>query len=105
MIRAASTGAVVPSPIVAKRASIIIRVGSSRKDEVSANRQRLTHVEIIADYEEIGFYTKDIFVLVRTNRPGVSRIKKQVHARKNHSFFLVFQKVKAKVQNVVSARR
>jgi len=75
------------------------------QDEVSANRQRLTHVEIIADYEEIGFYTKDIFVLVRTNRPGVSRIKKQVHARKNHSFFLVFQKVKAKVQNVVSARR
>ncbi|MEE9384020.1 MAG: hypothetical protein V3V08_11470 [Nannocystaceae bacterium] len=60
------------------------------QDEVSANQQRLTHVEIITAYEDLGFYTKDLFVLVRSNAPGVSRIVKQVHARKNHSFFLVF---------------
>jgi hypothetical protein len=65
------------------------------QDEVSANRQRLTHVEIIAEYEANGFYTKDLFVIVRTNQPGVSRLKKQVHARKNHSYFLVFVKVPA----------
>jgi DNA modification methylase len=63
------------------------------QDEVSANRQRLTHVEIINEYESIGFYTKDLFVLVRTNRPGISRLKKQSHARKNHSYFLVFVKI------------
>ncbi len=63
------------------------------QDEVSANVQRLTHVEIINKYEAMGFYTKDLFVLVRSNRPGVSRIKKQQHARKNHSYFLVFVKV------------
>lgn len=63
------------------------------QDEVSANVQRLTHVEIINKYELMGFYTKDLFVLVRSNRPGVSRIKKQQHARKNHSYFLVFVKV------------
>lgn len=63
------------------------------QDEVSANRQRLTHVEIINDYEQIGFYTKDLFVLVRTNRPAISRLKKQSHARKNHSYFLVFVKI------------
>lgn len=63
------------------------------QDEVSANRQRLTHIEIINDYEAHGFYTKDLFVLVRTNRPGVSRLKKQSHARKNHSYFLVFVKI------------
>jgi hypothetical protein len=62
------------------------------QDEVSANRQRLTHVEIVNHYEELGFYAKDLFVLVRPNRPGVSRIKRQVHARKNHSYFLVFVK-------------
>ena len=62
------------------------------QDEVSANRQWLTHVEIINDYEGIGFYTKDLFVVVRQNRPGISRLKKQVHARKNHSYFLVFVK-------------
>jgi len=63
------------------------------QDEVSANRQWLTHVEIINHYEEIGFYTKDIFVVVRQNKAAVARLKKQVHARKNHSYFLVFVKV------------
>ncbi len=63
------------------------------QDEVSANRQWLTHVEIINHYEELGFYVKDLFVVVRQNRAGISRLLKQVHARKNHSYFLVFVKV------------
>jgi DNA methylase len=63
------------------------------QDEVSANRQRLAHVEIINRYEANGFYTKDLFVVVRRNRPAVSRLKKQAHARKNHSYFLVFVKM------------
>jgi hypothetical protein len=58
---------------------------------VSANRQRLTHVEIIAECEAMGFYCKDLFVLVRANAPGVSRLLRQAHARKNHSYFLVFE--------------
>lgn len=62
------------------------------QDEVSANRQRLTHVELIAHFEAQDFYCKDLFVVVRSNRPAVSRVKKQVHARKNHSYFLVFVK-------------
>lgn len=64
------------------------------QDEVSANKQWLTHVEIINEYVSMGFYTRDLFVVIRTNKPGVSRIVKQRHARKNHSYFLVFQKVK-----------
>jgi len=72
------------------------------QDEVSANKQRLTHVEIITAYESIGFYTKDLFVVMRTNKAGVSRLKKQEHARKNHSYFLIFQKRKIKVSSVVS---
>lgn len=66
------------------------------QDEVSANKQCLTHVEVINGYADMGFRCKDLFVLVRTNKPGVSRLKKQVHARKNHSYFLVFQKPKPK---------
>ena len=62
------------------------------QDEVSANRQWLTHVEIINDYAKMGFYAKDLFVVVRANKPAVSRLKKQVHARKNHSYFLVFER-------------
>lgn len=59
------------------------------QDEVSAGRQRLTHVELVNEYAE-RFAAKDLFVVVRQGRPGVSRIKRQLHARKNHSYFLVF---------------
>lgn len=62
------------------------------QDEVCANRQRLTHVEIINELGSMGFVCEDLFVVVRTNRPVVSRMLKQVHARKNHSYFLVFIK-------------
>lgn len=62
------------------------------QDEVSASKQWLTHVEIINEYEKNGYYSKDLFVVMRTNKPSISRLKKQVHARKNHSYFLVFVK-------------
>ncbi len=62
------------------------------QDEVSAGVQRLTHVEIIVNFNLLGFYAKDLFVLTRQNRPGVTRILKQIHARKNHSYFIVFVK-------------
>jgi len=74
--------------VLRKRGVLIVKC----QDEVSANRQRLTHVEIINFLEANGFYAKDLFVVVRENKPSVSRIKIQVHARKNHSFFLVFLK-------------
>lgn len=66
------------------------------QDEVSANRQWLTHVEIINDCAEMGFYAKDIFITMRVNKAGMSRVRKQVHARKNHSYFLVFVKPEPK---------
>ncbi len=62
------------------------------QDEVSAGIQRLTHVEIIVNLHYLGFYPKDLFVLTRNNKAGVSRVVKQLHARKNHSYFLVFEK-------------
>ena len=62
------------------------------QDEVSANRQWWTHVEIMNALED-RFYCKDLFVVVRTNKPTVAGLVKQVHARKNHSYFLVFMKL------------
>jgi hypothetical protein len=67
-------------------------------DEVCANQQRLTHVEIINAYTAGGFIVEDLFVLLRNNRPGVSRALQQAHARKNHSYFLVFRKSKTKAR-------
>lgn len=62
------------------------------QDEVCANQQRLTHVEIISELARHDFVAEDLFVVVRTGKPGVSRLLKQAHARKNHSYFLVFLK-------------
>lgn len=62
------------------------------QDEVCANKQRLTHVEIINELCKNMFIVEDLFVLIRNGRPGVSRMLKQIHARKNHSYFLVFRK-------------
>jgi len=77
------------------------------QDEVCANRQRLTHVEIINELEQLGFVTEDLFVVLRNGKPGVSRLLKQAHARKNHSYFLVFLKPKGKARwtGVDAARR
>jgi hypothetical protein len=61
-------------------------------DEVCSNEQRLTHVELINELLTKGFVTEDLFVLMRNNKPGVSRAIRQVHARKNHSYFVVFRK-------------
>ena len=66
------------------------------QDEVSSNKQKLTHVELIYGYEALGFYCKDLFVITRTNKPVVSRLLKQAHSRKNHSYFLVFSLKKRK---------
>lgn len=61
------------------------------QDEVSANQQRLTHVELINAWAQ-RFYCKDLFVVTRPNRPGITRLLTQEHARKNHSYFLVLIK-------------
>jgi hypothetical protein len=53
-------------------------------------------VELINELTQKGFMIEDLFVLLRNNRPGVSRVIRQVHARKNHSYFLVLRKSKRK---------
>lgn len=66
------------------------------QDEVCANKQRLTHIEITNKFYEFGFLPEDMFIVVRKNNPGVSRIKRQYHARKNHSYFMVYRKPRPK---------
>jgi hypothetical protein len=68
------------------------------QDEVCANRQRLTHIEITNELSTYGFVIEDMFVLLRNGKPGVSRMLRQAHARKNHSYFLVFLKPKGRAR-------
>lgn len=62
------------------------------QDEICGGVQNLTHVQLILHYHRLGYYCRDLFVVTRTNRPSISRSKRQLHARKNHSYFLVFEK-------------
>lgn len=74
--------------VLKKKGTLIIKC----QDEVCANIQRLTHVEIINELARMNFEVIDLFVVLRNGRPGVSRVLRQQHARKNHSYFLVFRK-------------
>lgn len=76
--------------VLRKKGVLIVKC----QDAVSAGKQNLTHIQIVNEYESMGFYTKDLFVVVRTNRASISRLKRQLHARKNHSYFLVFVKTR-----------
>lgn len=63
------------------------------QDEVSANRQKLTHVELINAYLDIGFRCEDIFILGQRRVPSVpSTHYRQLHARKGHSYLIIFVK-------------
>lgn len=73
------------------------------QDQVCANVPRFTHIEIMLECEKYGFMAEDLFVVVRNAKPGVSRILKQSHACKNHSYFVVFRKVN-KIRNSLLQR-
>lgn len=60
-------------------------------DEVVNHNNYLTHVEVINDYKQYGFNTKDLFVVVREDTPTVVGMDNQVHARKNHSYFIILK--------------
>jgi tRNA G10 N-methylase Trm11 len=62
------------------------------QDKVSSGKQYMSHNFIINEAEKWGFYTKDLFVLLAKNRmiPRWQTLN-QKHARKFHSYFLVFE--------------
>jgi hypothetical protein len=65
-------------------------------DEVSSHKQHLTHCAVVTHATELGFDVLDLFVVVRADKPHGKRIQTQEHARKNHSYFLVFRKPRRK---------
>jgi len=64
------------------------------QDKVSSGIQYMSHCFIVNEAEKIGFYCKDLFILLAKNRIVANwQIKNQKNARKFHSYFLVFQKI------------
>ncbi len=68
------------------------------QDEIQSGKQNLNHCQIINHCVSIGFIVEDIFVLVQKNIP-IMRHPYQIHARKNHSYFIVFRRTVMKVRN------
>lgn len=68
------------------------------QDTIACAKQNLTHVDITCWAQELGFYAKDLFILLNTNLLMDNRWKNQQHARKAHSYFLVFVKQEGRPQ-------
>ena len=63
------------------------------QDKVSSGKQYMSHVFIMDEAVKIGFYPKDLFILLAKNRLVADwQLKNQKNARKFHSYFWVFQK-------------
>ena len=62
------------------------------QDTIDSCKQYFSHVEIINYAVKLGFYPKDLFVLLAKSRLVSPSQRKQQHARKFHSYFLVFIK-------------
>ena len=71
------------------------------QDTIESAKQYFSHVEIINTALSIGFYPKDLFVLLAKSRLISPLQRKQQHARKFHSYFLVFLKQKNPVKYFV----
>ena len=70
------------------------------QDKVSGGKQYFSHVFIINEAVRIGFYVKDLFVLLAKNRIVADWQRNQKHARKFHSYYLVLKKSKRKVEYI-----
>lgn len=62
------------------------------QDTIDGGKQYLSHVEIINQAISFGFYPKDLFILLAKHRLMSPNMRIQQHARKFHSYFLVFVK-------------
>jgi hypothetical protein len=60
-------------------------------DEIEAGKQRRSHIEIRQIAIGLGFEDVDLFILHRA-APPMLRQRRQIHARKNHSFLWIFRK-------------
>ena len=61
------------------------------QDEVCSGLQWWTHIEVLDIGRRLGLYARDLFVLQQSRKPTIQH-KRQLHARKNHSYLWIFEK-------------
>ena len=71
------------------------------QDKVSSGKQYFSHVFVMNTAVEVGFYPKDLFVLLAKNRAVADwQLRNQKTARKFHCYFIVFQKCDTRINYV-----
>lgn len=71
------------------------------QDKISSGKQYMSHVFICNEAMNVGFYPKDLFILLTKNRIVADwQLKNQKNARKFHSYFWVFQKTFKKIEYI-----
>lgn len=71
------------------------------QDKISSGKQYMSHVFIMNEATKIGFYPKDLFILLSKNRLVADwQVKNQKNARKFHSYFWVFEKTNKKIDYI-----
>lgn len=69
------------------------------QDKISSGKQYMTHVFIANEAMKLGFYPKDLFILLAKSRLTPAwQVKNQKNARKFHSYFWVFEKSNRKIE-------
>ncbi len=64
------------------------------QDTISGGEQYMSHYEIMKKAESLKFHCKDTFILYNPNVLFSPNMANQQHARKTHSYYLVFEKRK-----------
>lgn len=68
------------------------------QDKISSGKQYMSHCFVHDEAVKIGFYPKDMFVLLAKNRLVADwQLKNQKNARKFHSYFWVFEKTNKRI--------
>ena len=67
-------------------------------DQVQSGMQRWCHAELLTDAMAMGFYARDLFVLIPQSTTTSNRWNVQHHARKRHSYLWIFQRPTRKQQ-------
>lgn len=68
------------------------------QDKVSSGKQYMSHVFIMNEAVKIGFYPRDLFILLAKNRLVADwQVQNQKNARKFHSYFWVFEKTDKRI--------
>lgn len=71
------------------------------QDKVSGGKQYFSHNFIISEATKMGYYCKDMFILLAKQRIVANwQLKNQKNARKFHSYFLVLEKSNKKVDYI-----